>query len=634
MRARLTTWSLLGVLLVLTVPAFAQAATRANVIWARKTTSPITLDGILSEPAWAQAESTVIWYGRDNGQPGSGYKEEGGRLAKDSTYAIVKFLRVGNQLYMAATVRDSSVGGSGDFNRFDGLLMAVKDHRDPAATQHGPLEHFYSWWHPELASLNNPGAIPGFRGTFGAQDTVVRDPASVAAWDAVTKVRGGISNTDADVDSGYTVEMRFDVTATGYDFSQAVGDIFEWNVSIYDTDWYWPINLYRFSANRTWWQGPWGNDLWYDEVRVYGRDDVTTTSGPVPDPGPEFTVKNLGALSPPKIDGDLSDAVWAQASTLQLAYDDFTPRNGYTGAMKWRAGQYQATVLGSQALVLDPNTATVKTFFKDDTLYFGFDVNDAVVQYYSLEDRWDGFRVSIQERVARYRDRNLESRPITFIVGPDGKALPMEYLPFLKDTLGGARVALKLKPGTTVDTLGQDIDAGYTAELAIDMTKLGYPHGLGDGTLWFGISHYDGDSFTPFTDSYGTRTWYAREREHRCCPANGYMDPNSYVVLGVEDGATLPETPTLLGSYPNPFRQITQLRFSLPAASRAALEVFDLAGRRVASRPLGVLSAGRQQTTFSRGSLASGLYLYRIRLSDPSGGGDMGSLSGKMMIVK
>ncbi len=57
-----------------------------------------------------------------------------------------------------------------------------------------------------------------------------------------------------------------------------------------------------------------------------------------------------------------------------------------------------------------------------------------------------------------------------------------------------------LKPGTTVDTTGLSPDQGYTAELAFDLTKLGYPAGSGRRALFLGSELLDGDSFTPFTD--------------------------------------------------------------------------------------------------------------------------------------
>ena len=132
---------------------------RPDVIWARQTTGPITLDGKLNEPAWALAETKTIQYRipGGNGIPGSGYQEEGGVLATDTMKAVVKFLVVGNQLYMGCKVFDKSIGGSKDFNRFDGLLMNIKNHS--TGTYPAPhTEYFYSWWHPENLSLNVAGA--------------------------------------------------------------------------------------------------------------------------------------------------------------------------------------------------------------------------------------------------------------------------------------------------------------------------------------------------------------------------------------------------------------------------------------------------------------------------------------------
>src|SRR6476661_9621528 len=82
------------------VPAGAQTQ-RPDAIWARSTAGQhITLDGVMDEPAWQSAESRTIHYGYDNGVPGSGWKDEGGHLAKDSTNAVVKFLMDGNSLYV------------------------------------------------------------------------------------------------------------------------------------------------------------------------------------------------------------------------------------------------------------------------------------------------------------------------------------------------------------------------------------------------------------------------------------------------------------------------------------------------------------------------------------------------------
>ena len=86
-------------------PVMAQTQ-RQDAIWARTALNSITLDGVLDEPEWALAESWVIEYAVDAGIPGSGWKTESGWQPIDPTYATIKFLVSGNQLYMAAVVED------------------------------------------------------------------------------------------------------------------------------------------------------------------------------------------------------------------------------------------------------------------------------------------------------------------------------------------------------------------------------------------------------------------------------------------------------------------------------------------------------------------------------------------------
>ncbi len=358
---------LCAAVLGIAVPAFGQA-TRLDAIWARSTNgAAITLDGVLNEAAWSAAESKVLRYGIDNGIPGSGYQEEGGRLAKDSTYATIKFLTAGNQLYLGVVVRDSSVGGSSQYNRFDGLLMAVKDHLSlgrPAP----PAEYLYSWWDqpdpmtmlPVVPDPTAPGLAPTFGGRWSTPPWgAPRTAEQIAAWDAVTTVQG-LSNSDAAVDIGYTVEMRFDLGVMGYDITVPDGDIVEWNLSVYDCDWFWPLVGARFSSNRAWWEGPWGNAAHYSEVRVHARPNVTVASGPVPVIGPEFRIPNGAGQPNPVFDGLLTESAWTLAPGLDLRYGDDALRDSYPGVLRWRAGQYQPPVNGAQAAILNPADATVK----------------------------------------------------------------------------------------------------------------------------------------------------------------------------------------------------------------------------------------------------------------------------------
>ena len=130
-------------------------------------------------------------------------------------------------------------------------------------------------------------------------------------------------------------------------------------------------------------------------------------------------------------------------------------------------------------------------------------------------------------------------------MGPTGAGLALDYLPFLRDTALGARVALTLKGGTTVDTIGFSPDSGYTIEMAIDLTKLGYPPGLGDRSLFLGINLMDGDSFGLVVRPTPTRraSGGSGTSSANAAPSWAYLDPNLYVttdVPGPQEPGALP----------------------------------------------------------------------------------------------
>jgi hypothetical protein len=76
----------------------------------------------------------------------------------------------------------------------------------------------------------------------------------------------------------------------------------------------------------------------------------------------------------------------------------------------------------------------------------------------------------------------------------------------------------------------------------------------------------------------------------------------------------LPSEFTLEQNYPNPFNPSTTIRFSLADAANVQLEVFNIAGQKVASIINGTeMAAGVHSVNFDASSLASGVYLYRIQ---------------------
>ena len=622
--------ALVAATIVTAIPASAQVA-REDVIWARAYSGAITLDGALTEPGWANAESIVIRWGESAGMPGSGWKGEGGVFPSDPTEATLKFLVKDNQLYLGAVVLDHSIGGSASFNRFDGFLMALKDHADALAAPKPPAEYFYAWWYPENPDPQPTGQPPAFIGRWATWPPgSPRSPEQISAWDAVTAVNG-LSNSDASADVGYTVEMRFDLTPMGYDVTQSGGDVVEWNISVYDCDWFWPLDPVRFSSNRTWWQGPWGNQAVYNEVRVYARPDVTTGSGSVPGIDPTFQMPVIDGAAP-TVDGNLNDPVWSGGGVYEfdMRWDDAALRETYPGVGPYRAGQYQPPVYGGEAAVLDPADATIKAFVDGHFLYLGFDVRDLVVQYHPSFDRWDGFLLSVNDRVVLGNDNELLGWRLSFQVGEEGVAIPQDYLNTMVGE-GNASVAIHLNEGTVVDTMGLEPDNGYQAEVALDLTALGYPENLGDRVLYLGINMLDGDSFTPATDSYGTRTWWFREYENTCCPPWIHIEGD--VTSAPDIANSVIDDYAVVTRLSNPSAQ-PGIRYTLPEANDVRFQLFDASGRLIEERALGTLGAGAHELSLGAENIGTGVFFYRLELTGPGGGAVRSTPYGKLTVVR
>jgi hypothetical protein len=76
----------------------------------------------------------------------------------------------------------------------------------------------------------------------------------------------------------------------------------------------------------------------------------------------------------------------------------------------------------------------------------------------------------------------------------------------------------------------------------------------------------------------------------------------------------------LAQSYPNPARTAATIKFALPEATTAELEVYDLSGRRVATLYSGAAEAGEGEVVWNLAgddgaAVAPGVYVYRLRTS-------------------
>jgi predicted acyl esterase len=106
----------------------------------------------------------------------------------------------------------------------------------------------------------------------------------------------------------------------------------------------------------------------------------------------------------------------------------------------------------------------------------------------------------------------------------------------------------------------------------------------------------------------------------------------------------LPQSFALLQNYPNPFNPSTTIGFHLAQPGFVSLKVFDMLGREVATLVSQELPSGTYETQFDRSSMgraasakggyASGVYFYRLSVSDPSGRTESFTETRKMLLLK
>lgn len=609
-------------------PAAAQSM-RSDVTWVRDVgAAAMTLDGLPNEAAWAQAEARVFRWNTNGGLPGSGQKVEDGTLVDptDPANATLKVLRQGNKVWMLLQASDKSIGGgralhAGNWN-FDGLIMNLAKRGMPSETDPhffggGYPEFFYGWWHPADTTSTGGQKVNASPRAFGryACDWV-EDPADGnctvradrAVWDYKTTWQGTTNDDTHGMDTGYTMEMMVDAGALGYDFAKLGGDRVPWNFAVQDADFFWPADPTNRFTHRVWYQNQWANNFIHGVGYLMGRADVTTTSGALPMVAPDLTIPGTSATF--TLDGALSESVWGLvAPQLTLQYKDAILGQQVGG---YDFIKYFRPSIGGQntAPVVDPSRATVKMVYKGDMLYVGVDVDDqAVSGMWNTEDGRDGLKLSFNTREAN-TDGSLKRVQFDFALDSAGAVR------LLGDAVGanavnpGAVTATARMKGTSTAANPNDVDTGYTIEIAIDLVKaLGYPAGRGDGLIWPGANFYDGDFLPDLASSYATRVWWYRERADGP-GAWGYMDPSMTVAREPEQA--LAGVLTLRGVAPNPARGTASLRYTLGRTADVTVDVVDMLGRTVQTLRPGTQAVGEHALALGTDGLSAGVYVYRL----------------------
>jgi acetyltransferase-like isoleucine patch superfamily enzyme len=100
-------------------------------------------------------------------------------------------------------------------------------------------------------------------------------------------------------------------------------------------------------------------------------------------------------------------------------------------------------------------------------------------------------------------------------------------------------------------------------------------------------------------------------------PTKFVADATTQIITSVEDKPIeIPKEFALYQNYPNPFNPTTTIRYDLPTASHVVLKVYNILGQEVVVLIDEQITAGRHQTQFNSTNLASGVYFYKLVISD------------------
>jgi len=605
----------------------------ARVLQASET---VVVDGI-EDAIWAKADSVVVGYGQTKFLPGSGYDLWAGTsVAGDTANAVAKFLYKAPYLYVLYKVVDKSVGGwKWDNNSgFDGIIMSFKEYTENHYWNQAwdkRMEHFYTWGYNWAYADSFPdagllvGASPLFMGNSkvagGKQEW--RNDNQKERWQAVTVVNGTSMDTLPDV--GYVSEHRINVDSLGFNIDR-LGDVLPFSFSMFDADGFVATTNKRW--NRTWWGCPW-NENWYYSA-LFIDPSVTTSSTPGVEPGADYIIPHLRAGKTVTVDGNLSE--WQSDNTLafHVKYGDESSFTGIKGTGDWASG-YQQYDWNSYPIVIDGPEVKMNVTFDDANLYVSAKVEDLIVTIPDAGGRSDAVTFVMTPRAYNNGNGIFPSKYLTVRVDSSGNAQAKDDLVILADT-AGVEYALQLGNGTNLGNI-TDPDSGYTVELKIPFSAFNYPVDLGDSVVFIGTIVNDLDIFDDINQNYYAKTWWFVQQSGQHAPSWVALGPANSAV-GIDDEITLPLSIELLGNYPNPFNPSTKIKYSLNKSSDVTLSVYNILGETVAVMNTLNAQAGVNEFSFDAAGLASGVYLYQLKIKNLSSNQVIDSKVSKMVLIK
>jgi hypothetical protein len=114
------------------------------------------------------------------------------------------------------------------------------------------------------------------------------------------------------------------------------------------------------------------------------------------------------------------------------------------------------------------------------------------------------------------------------------------------------------------------------------------------------------------------------------------LEPGSLLSLklGASSSSAAPHEFSLEQNYPNPFNPTTVIRYTLPAESRVVLKVYNLVGEAISTLVNSVQSAGSKSVEWNSGNFPSGIYFYRIEITNAENPAQYFTQGRKMLLIK
>ncbi|HAP35823.1 MAG TPA: hypothetical protein DCQ28_07735, partial [Bacteroidetes bacterium] len=562
-----------------------------------KNAAAVTVDGKLNEAEWANAPALLFGNGVQLKKKYGDQTVSGGFDLKasfdvngvtyhnpnmDSSWARVKFLRKGVDLYIGVQSNDKSIC------RFDwegeGLFVQIKDNAG--------VTKEYKLYYQNIA---------GNKDTIRYEESVLNSGGGAGFLPV-----GSTANDTTNVDNGYSTELRIRLDKLGY---AATVNAVQISMNIFDPDGFqfnaalpWPFGMNPWDSARgsyfkSWWGSEWGSS--FKTINLLPAYDNPDTVNPM------ITSNTM------TLDGKLNETDWTSAPTLVFGPPN-VPKSGteksVTGSFDLKAS-FDVNGVTYHLPLKDSSSTRVKFLQKGSNLYLGIQSNDKSICRFDWEG--EGVFLQVKDKAGVTKEYKLYYQNI---------AANKDTIRYEESVLNSGAGAGFLPAGSTANDT-TNVDNGYSAELMIKLSSLGYTASNNPVPFLMSLVVFDPDGFqfnaalpwpfgmNPWDSARGSyfKSWWGSEWGSAF---KTVLLPNITSVLTDEQ---IPVAFSLAQNYPNPFNPSTTIRYSIPTNSQVVLKVYNMLGQEVASLVNKEQQVGNYQVVFDANKLATGIYIYRIQ---------------------